>query len=118
MAKDTEESMLKKGRQILVASVAKPATQRSIEAYLKRETSSHAEQFPAALPMQETSASVRLQHLFRQLKSRQDEFPPGLVHALLEAISVLRCWQIIRHPTNAQRNAMTKIASKVWRVPA
>ena len=67
--------------------------------------------------MQETSASVRLQHLFRQLKSRQDEFPPGLVHALLEAISVLRCWQIIRHPTHAQRNAMTKIACKVRKVP-
>ena len=109
-AQDIEESMLKKGRHML------SGTKLGMEAYFKRSTSSRADEDPAALPLNETPASGTLQNLFRQLKQRQDEFPRGLVHDLLEAMIVLRTWQIVRQPTNAQRNAMAKIASKVWKV--
>ena len=89
----------------------------SIEAYFKSDTSSRAEEIPAALPLHETPASGTLQNLLRQLQHRQNEFPPGLVHDLLEAMSVLRAWQIVRQPTKTQRDAMAKTACKIWKVP-
>ena len=79
VAQDLEESMLKKGRQMLSGA------KLDMEAYFKRSTSSCAVEDSA----DEIPASGTLHNLFRQLKQRQDEFPPGLVHAQLEAVTVL-----------------------------
>ena len=61
--------------------------------------------------------AIRLRDLLRQLKSLQGTVPPGLIHDVLAGITLLVAWQSVRHPTHAVRDAMTKHACKVWRVP-
>ena len=85
--------MLKKAKKMLSGSAA---AQRTLDSYFTRSSTVDAQQLPAALSMQE----LPMRLLFRQLNTRQAEFPGGLVQDLLESIPILLAWKRM-HPTHA-----------------